>query len=172
MSDPIIPEVNVLRATISYLAGRGVFPVQMSPPTGQGIDTSNFKKEMTELFSKFGAQPNFVGNGPDLIGASETEYWLVECKGSGTGKPSTQRNNFDRALASVVSYYEDTSPDTNTNAIFFLGLALPKTPSYLKELKRRVRIPLRCKLNLWILLYDRATNSISSISPENEYEFA
>ena len=169
MSDPIIPEVNILRATISFLAGRGVFPVQISPPTGQGIDTSNFQQEMTEIFSKFGVQPNFVGNGPDIIGASETEYWQIECKGSGAGKPSTQRNNFDRALASVVSYYEDRSSTTNSNAVYFLGLALPKTPSYIKELKRRVRIPLRHRLNLWILLYDSASNLISSISPENEY---
>lgn len=172
MSDLIVPEVEVLKSTISFLASRGVLPYQMSPPSGLGIDTTEFKSEMEALFAKYRIQPKFVGNGPDLIGQSETEYWMVECKGSGAGQPPTQRTHFDRALASVVSYYEDVPPDSNSNATVYLGLALPKTPNFLKELNRRVRSPLRQKLNLWVLLYDYDTKSIEPIEPGSEQNFA
>ena len=172
MSDLIVPEVELLKSTISFLASRGVLPYQMSPPSGLGIDTTEFKSEMEALFAEFRLQPNFVGNGPDLIGQSETEYWMVECKGSGAGQPPTQRTHFDRALASVVSYYEDVPPDSNSNATVYLGLALPKTPSFLKELNRRVRSPLRQNLNLWLLLYDYDTKSIEPIEPGSEQNFA
>ena len=172
MTEPIVPEIKVLKSTIVALASRGVFPYQMSPPSGKGIDTREFKTEMKELFAKFRIKPNFVINGPDLIGQSNAEYWLVECKGSGSGKPSTQRNNFDRALASVVSYFEDTPPKAGSGATVCLGLALPKTPSYVKELVRRVRLPLRQKLNLSILLYDISSESIEHIKPSDEYNFA
>ena len=56
---------------------------------------------------------------------------------------ATQRNNFDRALASVVSYYTDSLPIMPDDlavlrgAVPHLGLALPETPDYLRELRRR-----------------------------------
>lgn len=172
MDNLIVPEVKVLRSTIATLASRGVLPYQISPPSGQGIDTTEFKNEMMDIFAKFGAEPNFASNGPDIIGYSDSEYWLVECKGSGSGKPSTQRNNFDRALASTVSYYQDTPPKIASAAKVYLGLALPRTPSYVKELVRRVRMPLRKRLNLWVLLYELDNGAIKQINPDDEYKFA
>ena len=50
----------------------------------------------------------FLSSGPDIIALSKSRYWQIECKGAGTGKQSTQRNNFDRAVASVVAYYTDS----------------------------------------------------------------
>ena len=115
-------------------------------------------------------KPEFVGSGPDIVAVSDHLYWKVECKGSGTGKPATQRNNFDRALASVVSYDEDCPPDTDErvkNTTVALGLALPATEQYWKLLTTRARKPLRSRLNLWVLLYDR--RKIKPIKPNDDY---
>lgn len=172
MTNIIVPEVDVLSSTITYLATRDAIPIQISPPAGQGIDTSKFKSEMNDLFASVGHSPNFQSSGPDIIGYSSSEIWFIECKGSGTGKPSTQRNNFDRALSSVVSYYVDEPPDFASDANVFLGLALPKTIYYTRELHRRVGIPLRKRLNLWVLLYNNETDAIEPILPESEYGFS
>lgn len=54
------------------------------------------------------------------------------------------------------------------SAIQYLGLALPETEHYIRELKRRVRKPLRQKLNLWILLYDIGSGKIKAIELNQE----
>jgi hypothetical protein len=120
--------------------------------------------------------PEFYSGGVDIegIGISKTEWWQIECKGASKGTPQTRRTNFDRALSSVVSYYEDAFPgwtdEKNSNRpVPFLGLALPSTSYYLHHLKQRVRRPLRQKLNLWILLFDPQAKHIRSISPMDDY---
>ncbi|MCY3874262.1 MAG: hypothetical protein OXF88_08215 [Rhodobacteraceae bacterium] len=73
-------------------------------------------------------------------------------------------------MASVVSYYED-DPQAPVrwakDARVFLGLALPASPQYLKELARRVRSPLRRRLNLWILLYEKSV--IRAVAPAERF---
>ncbi|MBA7472700.1 hypothetical protein ES707_08032 [subsurface metagenome] len=172
----IIQEIDVLVATTLFLVERGIKPYRFSIAKGKGIDTESAKERLYKTFcSTPGFVPNFVNDGPDIIGISETEWWQVECKGSGKGVQSTQRNNFDRALASVVSYYEDETMGLSkqyeqySKAQPYLGLALPASPVYLKELKRRVRQPLRKRLNLWVLLYEPESKSIRTVSPENSY---
>ena len=158
-----ISEGEVLLATTKYLiTERKLLPYKFSVASGKGIDHSLTEIEIKNLFKDMSGEPEFVGSGPDIIAVSQREWWCVECKGVGTGKPQTQRNNFDRALASVVSYYEDR-PATPSHldeyakdSRVFLGLALPASTHYLKELERRVRSPLRQQLNLWILLYERS----------------
>jgi hypothetical protein len=109
---------------------------------------------------------------PDFVGISLREFWQLECKGAGSGAQATQRNNFDRALASVVSYYTDsppTMPDAFAalrGAVPHLGLALPATLDYLRELRRRVHKPLRRRLNLWILLYEPESKTIRAVTPD------
>jgi len=172
MEQEKIEETEVLWATTRYLASRGALPFCFSPPRGQGIDSSDFKSKIEEIYSLYGFKPEFRHSGPDIIAVSDSEYWAVECKGSGLGKPATQRNNFDRALASAVSYYEDQPtemPDKYKTAKVYVGLALPNTKQYLKELRRRVRKPLRKKLNLWVLLYDPESEEVQGISPDGEY---
>lgn len=167
-----IPEGEVLLSTLRFLLRRKVVPFQVSVPTGQGIDTNQIRNEVKGIFANVDFNPALVGGGPDVIAISENEYWIVECKGAGKGQPSTQRNNFDRALASTVSYYEDSpsnAPDWAKNSTIFLGLALPNSKHYMKELKRRVRMPLRKRLNLWILLYDSASKQIKELSPDADY---
>jgi len=104
--------------------------------------------------------PELVGSGPDIEAVSDDLYWKIECKGFGTGKPQTHRNNFDRALASVVSYYEDRRPVA-------LGLALPASQHYLQLLKTRAGKSLRTRLNLWVLLYDHG--EIKPVNPHDYY---
>ena len=58
----------------------------------------------------------FNHNGPDIVASARGITWKFECKGFGTGKNSTHKNHFDRAISSAVSYFD--SPDTR------LGLAL------------------------------------------------
>ena len=133
-----IEEGDVLLATIRFLLGRKAIPYQVSVATGQGIDAEQIKSEVRRIFGEVPFKPTFKGAGPDVVAVSEDEWWQVECKGAGTGKPQTQRNNFDRALASVVSYYDDDTPENLPNwaqaTSPFLGLALPASTTYLREL--------------------------------------
>ena len=164
-----ISEGDVLLATIKFLiAKRSALPYSISVPSGKGIDHGLITTEVKNIYEVTGSEPEFVNSGPDIIAVSEKEWWCVECKGAGTGKPQTQRNNFDRALASVVSYYDDrprvpSQWDEFAMAEVFLGLALPASAQYLKELERRVRSPLRQRLNLWILLYEQS--AIRAVAP-------
>ena len=167
-----ITEGEVLLGTLRFLLKRKAIPFQVSPPTGKDIDTNKIKSEINGIFANVDFDPDIVGSGPDVIAVSEKEYWIVECKDTGKGKPQTQRNNFDRALASTVSYFEDNPPnppDWAKESRIFLGLALPNSKQYLNELKRRVRIPLRKHLNLWILLYDIESKQIQAVSPDADY---
>jgi len=168
-----IGEGEVLLATVRHLLKRKAIPFQISVASGKGIDTEQIEMEVKRIFGSVSFKPDFVGRGPYIIAVSENEWWIVECKGAGIGKTQTQRNNFDRALASVVSYYEDrpsNPPDWAKNASIFLGLALPASQEYLRELKRRVRAPLRQRLNLWILLYDGSDKHITVIAPTEPYK--
>jgi len=170
--DLIVHEGDVLVAATVFLVKRGLVPYQFSVAAGRGLDSTNTIDRLRSAFASIGRpSPSFSGNGADILAVSEKEWWAVECKGSGTGRPQTQRNNFDRALASVVSYFTDKPEDLPaefSNATVFLALALPATTAYLKELKRRVRKPLRKRLNLWVLLYQRDSKTVRAVSPEEE----
>ena len=165
----IIPEVDILIHTTIFLLQRGVDPYQFSIPSGKGIESEETKKTLNEAF---GTNVRFSNVGSDIIGISMTEWGQIECKGAGAGKKQTHRNNFDRALASVVSYFEENTnklPEKYRDAKPFLGLALPSIPEYTSELKKRVRKSLRQKLNLWILLYEPKEKKIRPISPNDDY---
>jgi hypothetical protein len=167
----IIPETEILIATVIFLVEKGVTPYQFSVPRGKGIDTNSTKIKLEDAFKNIGLSPYFSNSGADILALSEKEWWHIECKGVGSGKSQTQRNNFDRALSSVVSYFgEETSklPEQYKNAVQYIGLSLPATELYLRELTRRVRRPLRERLNLWILLYDLKTKKIKGIEPNHD----
>ena len=153
----IIPETDILIFTVIYLVERGVTPYQFSIPRGKGIDNYSAKNKFLNVFKNIGISPTFSNSGADVLAISEKEWWHIECKGAGTGKSQTQRNNFDRALSSVVSYYgEERSrlPEQFKDTVQYLGLSLPATDMYLRELTSRVRQPLRQMTSLWILLYN------------------
>lgn len=161
----VVSEGEILVATIRFLFRNGSTPTRISVARGKGIDTPAIKEEVERVFrdeSRQSVKPQFVGSGPDIEAVSDDLNWKIECKGYGTGKPSTQRNNFDRALASVVSYYED-------RRTVALGLALPDSEQYKRLLKKRAGLPLRRRLNLWVLLYDRG--EIEAIRPNYHYRW-
>jgi len=173
-----ISEIDVLIPTALWLQARKVWTYRFSIAHGQGIDLTADENRLREALPK--DYPYVLSlDGPDIEGISSAECWRIECKRSGTGKQSTQRNNFDRGLASVVSYCIDTPPDLKFGQVYeyekykdaniHLGLALPETTDYLRELKRRVRRPLRQRLNLWILLYQTENQTLRAVSPEDEY---
>lgn len=174
----IVPEIDVLIGCSLWLYQRGAVPVSFSIASGHGIDLNRDKQRLLAALESGGVSTSIGGfrqGGPDVIAISESEFWQIECKGAGQGKQSTQRNNFDRALASVVSYFTDQSPHLpgkfsilNT-AKPFLGLALPTTSDYLAQLQKRVLSPLRKHLNLWVLLYDPKSHTIIPVSPDESY---
>jgi hypothetical protein len=168
-----VPELEILIATTKWPWRRGAVPRRLSISSrsnaGMASDLENLRRAFIDCRIPDGWWN--ASNGPDLIAASSTEIWEVECKGEGDGVQQTQRNNFDRALASVVSYYGgsgaiDSLPE---NATTYLCLALPRTRHYCQQLRRRVRRPLRERLNLWILLYDSATKEVHAVMPNEEY---
>ncbi len=89
--------------------------------------------------------------------------WRIECKGAGKGQPATQRNNFDRALASAVSYY------TKDDGSLRIGLAIPLAERFLHEVVRgRVPGALMRRLNLRVLIANVETGDVVEIDPESE----
>ena len=163
-----IPENDVLIATVLWLKDRGAIPLMCSLASGLGIDLQAEEKRLREALSADGYENDIImgSTGPDVFAFSKEkeEVWKVECKGAGTGTPQTQRNNFDRALASVVTYFRESTPKLSVR----LGLALPETRTFLNQLKH-VHKDLRKRLDLWILLLDpQDRRSIRAISPDEE----
>ena len=187
-----VKENDVLIAAAKWLLHRNVWPYQFSVARGKGID---YLSEQARVINELPLQelyqelypnpklPRFCNDGPDILGldpqsllkvASEqeidpenSEWWQIECKGAGEGKQPTQRNNFDRGAASVVSYY---GPSTEfRNAKPHLGFALPNTEHFKHLLQTRLRRPLRTRLDLWVLVYDSGDKSVHAVPPDAKY---
>lgn len=170
----VVPELDVLLASILWLHGRGANALSASIAKGSEAGRYADHQRFREALQEAGIDPNSCSlstDGPDIIAASATECWQVECKGAGSGVQATQRNNFDRALASVVSYYENLPRymAARCAGTYVLGLAVPATPIYMRELKRRVTRALRQRLNLWILLYQPTTKELQPVPPDADY---
>ena len=174
----VVPEIDVLIGCSLWLHRRGLLPLSFSIASGHGIDLGTDKQRLLHALDGAGIATSMIDfrpDGPDVTAISSSEFWQVECKGAGQGKQSTQRNNFDRALASAVTYFVNQSPQFPgelsilNDAVPFLGLALPATRNYLDQLRRRLGTPLRKRLNLWVLLYDLKSDTIISVSPEESY---
>lgn len=174
----IVPEVDVLIGCSLWLYKRGVLPLRFSIASGHGINLGINRQRLLHALNEVGiptSEIDFRSDGPDIIAVSKSEFWQIECKGAGQGKHSTQRNNFDRALASAVTYFIDKSPKFPSelsflnDAIPFLGLALPASRNYLSQLRSRLHAPLRKRINLWVLLYDLKSKTIVPVSPDESY---
>ncbi len=143
-------ELDVLKATIVWLYENGWTAESVSIATGRGLPPIEQQKKqlMRELAA---ANVPFRGavysrEGPDIIARSHEGIWKIECKGLGLGKNPTQRENFYRAVASVVSYFD--SPETR------LGLALANDYLWKFDLGKRLPRALREAVNLWVLLLE------------------
>lgn len=178
MSSETVAEIDVLIAVARWLwIDRRVLPIAFSLARGQGIDLEQSRRSLEDAMNSLEIPEglrkyrDYVGTGPDLEGLSKNEFWKIECKGLGAGKNSTHRNNFDRALASTVSYYEDRIvewPDHKP----IIALALPSAPIFRSLLKSKVRRSLRNRLSLWVLLFNPDGSSITPIEPTADYDAA
>ena len=165
----LVPEIDVLIAAALWLWQKEARPIQFSVATGQGIDSRADRDRLERALDLAGVpkQPrSFISHGPDIIALSRDQLWQVESKGAGAGVGSTQRNNFDRAVASVVSYYRDSGISDFPNATPTLGLALPATQAYRQLLRTRLPDALRKRLNLWLLLYQANSSTIQAVEPD------
>ena len=168
MTHSPVKETEIIRAVASFLIHRGALPYRFSVPRGKGMNTGETTDYLRQWFGKAGFEPEFSSQGADVEALSDTEWWRIECKGIGSGKSPTHRNNFDRALASVVTYFEEPPyplGEKNQNVQLCLGLAVPTSPTFLHQINRRVRSPLRKRLNLWILLCEQPSGVVKAVSP-------
>jgi hypothetical protein len=157
-------ELAVLIATLIVLCREDWTITGISLPAGQrdlGGD-SRVQKEYLEhcLDQEAGPMPGLVyrHTGPDIIASRGGAVWKIECKGLGEGEAQTLKTNFDRSVASVVSYFDDT-PGLR------LGLAFPDGQVYKKLVQQRLPRELRRALNLWLLWCDTEEYKIDAISP-------
>ena len=160
----LIPEVDVLIGVAGWLYSNGWQLERISLPTGRGIDViRNMEKLKTEFATKGISLDDisFRRQGEDIRARRESEIWKIECKGLGEASPQTDKNNFDRAIASTVSYY------TQRDALR-LGLALPEW--YRKLIRKKVPQELRKAINLWIFLYV-SHNEVYDFAPSEELPF-
>ncbi len=173
----MVEEIDVLIATAKWLWHRKILPYCFSVSRGNEGGVAAAKERLIAELDRLGLPGEaviFSSEGPDIKATDGLEWWQIECKrGEGRGKKRTQQEHFLRGLSSVVSYYEETVPDEESDYLKkarpVLGLALPATPVYLHELRRKVRKPLRQRLNLWILLYDPKAKAIRAVSPDDDY---
>jgi hypothetical protein len=169
-----VPELDVLVAAMRWLNARGIRPVCASiskgSEAGRNADRERLLAAMRELDVPH-ENCRISPDGPDLVALGNGELWVVECKGEGAGVGSTQRNNFDRALSSAVSYYGTTPYGIASDIIQrrLIALALPATERYKHELKRRVGRALRERLDMWVLLLEPGAGSMTGIAPNEEY---
>jgi len=155
----------VLIATTVWLLRHGWKVEAISVAGGRGLPLVDYQKE--EIGKAFKAENVpfderiFKHRGPDIVARSHEGIWKIECKGLGKGKSKTHRTNFDRAVASVVSYFD--TPRTR------LGLALAN--DYLWEYNFGERLPqaLREATNLWLFLLEKGT--IYPYEPTDELPF-
>jgi len=162
MQPQYVQEVDVLIAVVKWLLSEGWLIEHLSIPRGQGIDSvaamKKVRAELAGLNVKEGSV-RYVSKGEDIRATKGGILWKIECKGLGNEVSTrTVRNNFDRASASTVSYYDKPKG-------LQLGLALPE--EYLKHVEGRLPKALRIALNLWVFLYVKSENIVYASAPDD-----
>lgn len=160
---PEIPEVDVLIASCLWLHSQGWRIESISIARGQGINTYKDEQELRARLTEAQIPLDhilFTSSGPDIMAKNDSTTFKIECKGLGRGTPQTLRNNFDRTLASAVSYFDMRNG-------LFIGVAMPKDHTYVRLIKSKISQALREAINLWILLYDAKNRTIDSYAPND-----
>lgn len=146
-------EQELLIATTVWLVRNGWNVEAISVARGHGLPPVDYQKE--EIRKALSAENVpfderiFKPYGPDIVAQSHEGIWKIECKGLGKGRSQTHRNNFDRAVASVVSYFDD--PRTR------LGLAVANDYLWVYHFGERLPRALREATNLWVFLLENGT---------------
>jgi len=158
----IVPEVNVLIAVAKWLHLKGWQIERASMPHGRGIDSVINRKKLEAELTSAGIPINnikFMQAGEDIRARQGNNLWKIECKCLGSGKRTTDKNHFDRGVASIVSYYTQEEG-------LRLGLALPE--GYERYLKNKLPQALREAINLWLFIYVSADDFLAVFEPEEE----
>lgn len=157
MNAQYVYETDVVIAVAKSLYEEGWTIHKISVPRGRG--NTNATNKVVNALIKYDdkvASKTSAGGGEDIKAQKDGIMWKIECKGLGNNlNLSTIRDYFDRALASVVTYYE---PGIR------LGLALP-WEKYHKLIASKISSAVRERLNLWILLYAEGSGSIVQFEP-------
>ncbi len=142
---PDISEVDVLIGVTKWLHKECWEIKNISLARGQGI-SQNKEKVKTKLANIGISVTNikFTTRGEDIRAEQGNNIWKIECKGLSSGKSETIKNNFDRAVASTVSYYDQRGN-------LRIGLALPE--GYNKFLREKLPKALRIAINLWVFFW-------------------
>lgn len=146
-------ELDILISTAIWVVQNGWELEAISIPRGaRRPSVEAMKEEVRKAFQskniKF-AYELFKPMGPDIVARSDEVIWKIECKGLGKGKPQTIRNNFDRAVASAVSYFD--TPGTR------IGIALANDYLWAFDFGPRLPRTLRETINLWVFLLENGT---------------
>lgn len=167
MTPQYVPEIEVLIKVARLLNSEGWQIEKVCLPQGDGIDYSANKKRLQEEFSICGIATGtirFGRTGEDIKAKQKDGVWRIECKGTSLSTTyQTNRNNFDRAVASVVSYYDGTER-------LRLGLAIPEELG--KLLHARLPQALREAIDLWVFIYSKADNEVFLFAPEEEIPYS
>ncbi|SRR6266487_4970601 len=143
-----VPETYILVATVTWLHDNGWTIDAISFARGQEMSSNeqlSYLKYMLEKNSLIIDKISFLSNGPDILASKDGKKWKIECKGYSNSKSQTQRNNFDRALASCVTYFDDKD---NVR----IGLAVPDF--YKTVIQKRIPLALREALKMSIFLFN------------------
>ena len=140
---PDVLEVDVLIGVAKWLYSKGWQLERVSPHSPK--DKEKIKAEFTDAGISIG-NIVFQHAGEDIKARQGSNLWKIECKGLSSGTRETDKNNFDRAVASCVSYF------TKKEGLR-LGLALPETKEYKKLLRGKLPQALRETTELWVFLY-------------------
>ena len=159
-------ELDVLIATATWLHHQRWTIDRISIATGQGLPPVGAQRaELEKAFERVGIpfQPDtlYAPTGPDIVASSGSDVWKVECKGMGGGKPATQRNSFDRAVSSVVSYYDGQATR--------LGLALASNYLFGFGFGQRLPKAMRRALVLWVFLVE--DGEVTPLAPGEELPY-
>jgi hypothetical protein len=158
-----VPENDVLIGIAIWLHSQGWQIKKVSMAGGQKIDMTAQKQKLKSNFVSAGIPLDtikFIRNGPDIEAIKENNIWKIECKGLGDVKPATLKNNFDRAVASAVSYYDRSKE-------LLIGLAFPEVDGYMKLMREKLPRALREAINLWLFIYVDI-NEIYEFAPTDE----
>ncbi|MBA7622123.1 hypothetical protein ES703_29494 [subsurface metagenome] len=161
MQAQFVPEIDVIISVAKWLHSEGWQLERVSVPRGRGIDRIGNKDKLEAEFTAVGISMDdieFRREGEDIRARQGSNLWKIECKGLSSGKPTTDKNNFDRAIASAASYY------TQINGLR-LGLALPEW--YKKYFRNKLPQALRVAISLWVFLY-ASSDEIYVFAPDEE----
>ena len=159
-----VEEIDVIIAVSIWLSKNGWCVKSISIPNNQKQSRYHQKEKLINALTQANlniAQIEINASGPDIVAQKldGEKLWKIECKGFGTGVIQTLKNNFDRAIASTVSYYDQEDE-------IQIGIALPHNKIYLEFIEKKIPKPLRKVTSMWIILYDKENESVKVISPE------